>query len=54
MNDDEIVALFFERSEEGIAQSERKYGALCRGIIRRILPDERDTEECLNDVWGRG
>lgn len=53
MNDDEIVALFFERSEEGIAQSERKYGALCRGIIRRILPDERDTEECLNDVWGR-
>ena len=53
MNDDEIVRLFFERSEGSISQSERKYGALCRSVIRRILPDERDAEECLNDVWGR-
>ena len=53
LNDNEIVQLFLARSEEGIAQSERKYGALCRGVIRRILPDERDAEECLNDVWGR-
>ena len=53
LNDTEIVQLFFARSEEGIAQSERKYGALCRSVIRRILPDERDAEECLNDVWGR-
>lgn len=53
LNDSEIVQLFFARSEEGIAQSEQKYGAFCRGIIRRILPDERDAEECLNDVWSR-
>ena len=53
LNDNEIVQLFLVRSEEGIAQSERQYGALCRSVIRRILPDERDAEECLNDVWSR-
>lgn len=51
LNDDEIVQLYFERSEESIAQSEEKYGRLCRSVIRRILPDERDAEECLSDVW---
>ena len=50
MNDEEIVRLYYERSEDGIAQSEQKYGRLCRSVIRRILPDERDAEECLSDV----
>ena len=53
MNDEEIVRLYYERSEDGIAQSEQKYGRLCRSVIRRILPDERDAEECLSDVWIR-
>ena len=53
MNDEEIVRLYYERSEDGIAQSEQKYGRLCRRVIRRILPDERDAEECLSDVWIR-
>ena len=53
LNDDEIVQLYFERSEESIAQSEEKYGRLCRSVIRRILPDERDAEECLSDLWVR-
>ena len=41
MNDEEIDRLYYERSEDGIAQSEQKYGRLCRSVIRRILPDER-------------
>ena len=53
LNDEEIVRLYYERSEDGIAQSEQKYGRLCRSVIRRILPDERDAEECLSDVWIR-
>ncbi len=51
LNDDEIVQLYFERSEDGIAQSQQQYSKLCRSVIRRILPDERDAEECLSDVW---
>ena len=53
LNDDEIVQLYFERSEDGIAQSQQQYGKLCRSVIRRILPDERDAEECLSDLWVR-
>ena len=53
LNDDQIVQLYFERSEDGIAQSQQQYGKLCRSVIRRILPDERDAEECLSDVWVR-
>ena len=53
MTDEQIVQLYLARAEEGIAQSEEKYGALLRSVIRRILPDQRDAEECLNDVWSR-
>ena len=53
LNDDEIVQLYFERSEDGIAKSQQQYGKLCRSVIRRILPDERDAEECLSDLWVR-
>lgn len=53
LNDDEIVQLYFERSEDGIAQSQQQYGKLCRSVIRHILPDERDAEECLSDVLVR-
>jgi len=34
-------------------QAETLYGTLCRGIARHILPDERDVEECISDVWTR-
>mgnify|MGYP001067608882 FL=1 len=53
MGDDEILQLFFHRVEYAISAVEEKYGRLCRSVIRRILPDERDAEECLSDVWIR-
>lgn len=27
------------------------YRAYCSSIVSRILPDHRDQEECINDVW---
>lgn len=30
MDDEEIIELFFKRSEQGIAELDRKYGGLCR------------------------
>ena len=53
LNDEEIVRLYYERSEDGIAQSEQKYGRLCRSVARGILKDERDVEECVNDTCMR-
>lgn len=32
---------------------QQAYESYCSGIIRRILSDPRDCEECLNDVWLR-
>ena len=51
MEDREIIALFWARSQEAIRETARKYGAYCGAIIRRVLGDGRDAEECLNDTW---
>ena len=50
MDDRRIVALLFERSEEALEQITRKYAPLYQGIIRGILGNEADIEECANDV----
>ena len=51
MEDREIIELYWQRDEEAIAQSERKYGAYCRSIARQILRAAEDVEECLSDTW---
>ena len=51
MQDEEIIALFFARKEEAIAQTREKYGAYCRHIAMNIVMDEGDTEECVNDAY---
>lgn len=51
MEDKDIVALYWERSEEAIRRTAAKYGAYCASIIRRVLGDGRDAEECLSDTW---
>lgn len=51
MEDKDIIALYWVRSEEAIQATAVKYGAYCRAIIRRVLGDGRDGEECLNDTW---
>ncbi len=51
MEDREIVALYWARSQEAIGETANKYGAYCAAIIRHVLGDGRDGEECLNDTW---
>lgn len=51
MEDHDIIELYWARNQEAIRQTDRKYGSFCRGILRRILGDGRDAEECLNDTW---
>ena len=38
LSDDEIVALYFDRNEKAIAESEKKYGSLILSICRGVLP----------------
>ncbi|MBO4847670.1 MAG: sigma-70 family RNA polymerase sigma factor [Clostridia bacterium] len=50
MSDSDITALFFDRNEQAIAETQRKYGDYCRSIARRILSDPRDAEEAVSDA----
>ncbi len=51
MDDLSIVELYHRRDERAIAESDKKYGALCRSIALRLLGLREDAEECVNDTW---
>lgn len=53
MDDSLIIDLYWNREEQAISETERKYGAYCRSIAYGILQDRQDTEECVNDTWLR-
>ena len=51
MKDAEIVALYWERNEDAIQQTEQKYGAYLSKIAYNILSDFEDSKECVNDTY---
>ncbi len=51
MEDFEIVEMYWDRNENAIAQTDRKYGKYCRKIAYSILYNREDTEESVNDTW---
>ena len=51
MEDSDIVALYWARSEQAIAETDRKYGKLCRAIAMNLLGIREDAEECVNDTY---
>lgn len=53
MTDQELLDLYFARSEEAVAATRMVYGPYCRAIALRVLGSEEDAEECLSDVWLR-
>ena len=50
MEDSRIIDLFFERRDEAVAETEAKYHAYCYSIALRMLKNNEDAEECVNDV----
>ena len=51
MTDEEIIGLFFERSEQAISELAEKHGGAVGRVALNILGDEEDAEECVNDTW---
>jgi RNA polymerase sigma-70 factor (ECF subfamily) len=51
LRDEEIIELYWRRSEDAIRATAAKYGGYCGSIAVNILSDRRDAEECLNDTW---
>lgn len=51
VTDNEIIELFFSRSERAICETGEKYGRLCRKVSYNILMNEEDMEECINSAY---
>ena len=51
LEDETIIELFFDRSEQALKELDIKYGKFCRRLSYNILNNRQDTEECLNDAY---
>ena len=51
LEDKQIVDLYWERSEEAIAETDKKYGRYCHYVAYQILADNEDAEEIVNDTY---
>ena len=50
MDDKRIIDLLFSRDERALDAISHKYSRMYKGVIRGVLGDERDVEECADDV----
>ena len=51
MEDNQIIALYFRRSEQAIVETDQKYGPYCFRIASSILSSPEDGEECVSDTY---
>lgn len=51
MDDQKIVALYWQRDESAIAETQKKYGRFCYSIAYNLLHSHEDAEECENDTY---
>ena len=51
MEDQGIIALFFDRSEQAIEETDKKYGGYCYSIAYNILSNREDSEESVSDTY---
>lgn len=51
INDEKIIEMFFERSEQGIRELDIKYGKICHYLSYNIVNSRQDAEECVNDAY---
>ena len=51
IDDEKIIDLFFERSEQGIRELDNKYGTVCHNLSYNIVNNRQDAEECVNDAY---
>ena len=50
MEDRNIIELYFNRDEQALEETGKKYKNYCYSIAYRILNSKEDAEECVNDT----
>lgn len=53
MEDRAIIELYWQRSEQAIEETDKKYGRYCHSIAYSILAVREDAEECVSDTYLR-
>jgi RNA polymerase sigma-70 factor (ECF subfamily) len=53
MDDNAIIGLFWQRSEDALTAVAERFGAYCRKIADNILRNSDDADECVNETWLR-
>lgn len=51
MEDGRIIQMYWDRNQDAIPETSRKYGNYCYSIAKNILRNPQDAEECVNDTW---
>ena len=51
MEDKRIVELFWQRSDDAVAETQRVYGKQLTALALRVLGSAQDAEECVNDAY---
>ncbi len=51
MEDNQIVDLYWERSERAIKETDIKYGRMLKSTSLSLLSSNEDAEECVNDTY---
>ncbi len=51
MEDELIINLYFDRNEEAINETDKKYGKYLSKVAFNILEDNEDSKECVNDTY---
>lgn len=51
MDDQKLIELYWQRSENAIAETAKKYGNYCYRVAYNILANNEDSEECVNDTY---
>jgi len=51
LTDEEIIDMYWERDENAINETDKKYGNYLFTIANNIVNDKMDCEECVNDTY---
>ena len=51
MEDQKIIDLYWQRSEQAIVETDTKYGGYCYSIAYNILTNREDSEESVSDTY---
>ena len=51
MEDQKIISLYWDRSEQAIYETDNQYGGYCYRIAQGIVRCAEDAQEVISDTW---